>query len=303
MWADTITRDAPAALPEIDLCMRMIQERNLPGGGFAEHPGGSYRPDSTAWAILALAKQNPQSPLIDSARARLRASQSQDGRLSFAGAAGVFWPTSLAVLAWHGPEQYRQAQSRAVAFLLETTGVHRKKDNNSPIAHDTSIKGWPWTEGTHSFVEPTGLALIGLDIVGYSSHPRFQEGLKMLIDRQLPRGGWNYGNTLVYGKELLPFAYTTGMALTALSGHAPREKIDKSILFLKAQLEQCRTPLSLCWALFGLGAWNEFPPEAHAWVCETLKQKEKYGSYSTSLLSLLLLAFACQGEFKKCVQP
>jgi hypothetical protein len=107
---------------------------------------------------------------------------------------------------------------------------------------------------------------------------------------------------MVYGKELYPFLDTTGLALAAVAGHVSRENVKKSIHLLSEKVGQCRSPLSLCWALFGLGAWGEFPPQAYAWISEAMKRQEKYGPFTTSLLSLILLAFLCQGDFKNCVQ-
>jgi hypothetical protein len=178
--------------------------------------------------------------------------------------------------------------------------MHRSKDPNLPIAHDPSIIAWPWVAGSHSFVEPTSLALLALEIAGQGGHPRFQEGIKMLLDRQLPHGGWNYGNTLVYGQELYPFVDTTGIALASLAGHVPNEQVKGSIVYLRAKANQCRTPLSLAWALFGLGAWGEFPDDGMAWIVETLKKQDKYGPYRTSLLSILALAYLCCGDIRKC---
>jgi hypothetical protein len=176
-----------------------------------------------------------------------------------------------------------------------------KKVPNDPTAHDTWLKGWGWTDGTHSFIEPTSLAILALDIAGYREHPRFKEGLSLLINRQLPHGGWNYGNTLVYGKELFPFIDTTGVALAALSGHVEKGEVERSLLFLRGQVQSCRTPLSLAWALFGLGAWSEFPSEGHAWIERAFKQQEKFGIYRTSLMSILALAYLGDGNFRKCV--
>jgi hypothetical protein len=72
----------------------------------------------------------------------------------------AFWPTSLAILAWQGSPEHIGNQSRAVNFLLNISGTHFNRKLDSPVGHDTSIKGWPWVENTHSWVEPTALALI-----------------------------------------------------------------------------------------------------------------------------------------------
>jgi hypothetical protein len=287
--------------PEIDSCIKYIQMRNLAEGGFAEQTGGFYRPDSTAWAILVLRRERLASNVVDSARDRLQENQGTDGRVSMPGDQGAFWPTSLAILAWMGSKQHEEAQRRAVKFLLETNGAHWKNSPDSPFSHDTSIKGWPWTENTHSWIEPTALALIALDVAGHREHPRIQEGIQMIMDRQLSHGGWNYGNTTVYGQELHPFIDTTGVALTALAGHVTKESVMPSIQFLKEQVNLCKTPLSLGWALFGLGAWKEFPSRSLAWIGESLKRQERYGTYRTSLLSLLALASISQGDLRKCV--
>jgi hypothetical protein len=249
---------------------------------------------------LARERFNPQK--IDSARDSLAASQLSSGCVSYLQAINVFWPTSLAVLAWHGSHRHQDAQKRALSFLLETSGTHWKKDANAPIAHDTGLKGWGWTGGTHSFVEPTSMAILALDIAGYREHPRFKEGIGLLINRQLPHGGWNYGNTLVYGKELFPFIDTTGVALAALSGHVDKRDVERSLHFLRLQVQSCRTPLSLAWALFGLGSWGEFPSEGHAWIERAFKGQEKVGIYRTSLISILALAHLCNGDFRKCIE-
>lgn len=285
---------------EIDLCIKQIDERRLSSGGFSENLQGLYRPDSTAWAVLALATKEGHASSVDSGRKTLAANQLKDGRIPFPAAQDVFWPTAIAVLAWHGVGQYNEAKNRALKYMLETSGTHLPYNPRDPVAHDTSIKGWPWVRATHSFVDPTAMMLLALDITEQSGKPRFREGLNMLINRQLPHGGWNYGNTLVYGKELHPFVDTTGIALTALAGHVEKEKIRGSLRYLRAQAEQARTPLSLAWALFGLGGWGEFPSEGFAWIDETLKKQTKYGPYGTSLLSILTLAYLFRGDFRKC---
>jgi hypothetical protein len=285
---------------EINSYIESIENRQT-AGGFSEQPGGFYRPDSTAWAVLVLAHERRNPKLIQSGRDSLTASQLSSGCVFYPQANNVSWPTSLAVLAWHGSHGHQDAQKRALNFLLETSGTHWKKEPNSPIAHDTGLKGWGWTAGTHSFVEPTSLAILALDIAGYHEHPRFKEGISLLINRQLPHGGWNYGNTQVYGKELFPFIDTTGVALAALSGHVDKAEVEHSLLYLRMQAQGCNTPLSLAWALFGLGAWGEFPSEGHAWLEQAFNQQKKFGVYRTTLMSPLVLAYLCAGDFRKCV--
>lgn len=270
-----------------DLCGRSTTD-----GGFAPLAGAGSRVDATAWASLALAWTDRDPGLLEKARSRLAADQSEDGRLSIShGRPEACWPTALAILAWHrGSASHLEAQGRAVQFLLQTTGVHWPRVDGAPVAHDTAIRGWPWIERTHSWVEPTALAVMALTVAGHGDHDRVREASLMLLDRQLPKGGWNYGNTFVFGKELLPMADATGMALGALAERTPRESVAISLQVLAGQTMRSRSPLSLGWGLLGLGAWGEYPGDSLDRVLETVKKQEQFGPFDTTLLSLLVIA-------------
>ena len=275
--------------------MAEIERRILPERGLADHIGGGYRPDATAWAVLAFKACRKDAEIVQQLQARLAAEQLDDGRVCISlKHPDAFWPTSLAILAWHGSTEHTDIQSRAVNFLLNTSGRHWERKPDSPVAHDTSIKGWPWIENTHSWVEPTALALIALRTAGYEKHPRAIEAINMLLDRQLPGGGWNYGNTSVFGKELNSMPAPTGMALQALAALVPREQIEKSLTYLKTTVEKLYTPFALGWSLLGLSAWNERPTNSQALILSSLDRQKRYGPYATSLLSLLVLASICE---------
>jgi hypothetical protein len=272
--------------------LELLRQRTQPDGGFSNLAGGEYRVDATAWAILALSAAGVAKDLIGSARVSLADRQQGDGRVCIsADHPESFWPTPLAVLAWHGSPSHREPQSRAVRFLLATAGTHWEKKADSPITHDTAIRGWPWIADTHSMVEPTSLSLLALRVTGQGGHERAREAVRMLMDRRLPKGGWNYGNTLVYGQELYPQVENTGLALCALAGDVPLEEVRSSLEYLDASIQSLRTPLSLGWGILGLGAWGRRPVRARDWIMESLKRQEKYGPYDTTLLSLLVLAF------------
>jgi hypothetical protein len=272
-----------------------IERRMLPEGGLADHSGGRYRPDATAWAVLALKACNKGAGIVQKLQSRLAAEQLDDGRVCISlNHPDAFWPTSLAILAWHGSMKHAGNQSRAVNLLLHTSGRHWKRKPDSPLGHDTSIKGWSWIENTHSWVEPTALALIALRKTGCEKNPRAIEAIKLLMDRQLPEGGWNYGNIIVFGKALHSMPGPTGVALQALAGLVSREQIEKSLLYLKTAVNKLYTPFALGWSLIGLSAWNERPANSQALILSSLERQKRYGLYSTSLLSLLALASICE---------
>ncbi len=287
---------------KISSSLEELRKRVGRDGGFSGRSGEEYRPDATAWAILALDATGIRPDLVENARKRLADSQKSDGSVCVsADHPEAFWPTPLAVFAWHGSRAYREPQSRAIRFLVATTGRHFVRTPDDPVEHDASLRGWPWIAETHSMVEPTALTLLAFRITGHEDHERAREAVCMLMDRQLPKGGWNYGNTAVYGQELYPQPENTGLALCALSGLVSRMDVQRSIDYLKSRILRIRTPLSLGWGLLGLGAWGKRPVEARSWVLDSLERQKKYGPYETALLSLLFLAFQARGGFSSLI--
>jgi hypothetical protein len=287
-----------AEIPESSFHML---DRQLTSGGFCELPAAPYRTDSTAWAILAI-REDALGDAVERARSCLAKSQLKDGRVCISDDhPQAFWPTPLSALAWHGSLLHRNNQEQAIQFMLQAAGSIFEKNPNQLFAHDPSLRGWPWIENTFSWVVPTASAILALKLCGYSRHTRVQEAVRLIHDRQLPDGGWNYGNTIVYDQVLLPQPDTTGIALAALSGLVEKGAIEKSLFYLKNEVEHCRTPLSLGWAIIGLSAWQDKPPQSDTWIIESLNLQQTYGVYGTTLLSLLKCAYLSGGDFVEFV--
>jgi len=266
-----------------------LTKHALGQGGFSGPIGGRYRADATAWAAIALSAAGAREDLVESARSRLAANQSEDGRVSLSQEyPQVFWPSPLAAIAWKGSQAYHSHQSRAITFLLSTTGEHYEKKRDDPIGHDPSIKGWPWIAETHSWVEPTSFVLLALETTGSGDHVRAQEARSMLLDRQLEHGGWNYGNTRIFDQPLRPMPLSTGLALCALAGRVQREAVEKSLFYLIMSMNQIRTPLSLGWGILGLSAWGERPADVEYSVERCFQRQKVYGPYETQTLGLLV---------------
>ena len=110
----------------------------------------------------------------------------------------------------------------------------------------------------------------------------------MLLDRQLEQGGWNYGNTRVFDQQLRPMLLSTALALCALAGRVQRGNVEKGLFYLKNNMNQVRTPLSLAWGLLALSAWGERPADAEYSVKECFQRQTVYGPYETQTLGVLL---------------
>lgn len=270
-----------------------IQRRQVGAGEFRELSAGGYRADATAWASLALVLAG-EGGGVDGLE-RLQRDQHPDGRLPFQpGHVEVLWPTLVAGLGWSAHDDYSAPAQRAAEFVLSHRGqVGGKKPADPRDGHDPTLRGWPWVSGTHSWVEPTSLALMLLKQQAMTVHPYYEEGLRVLWDRQIPSGGWNFGNPFLYQTELNPFPESTGLALSALVGHSDRARVSRSIDYLRRALVGLRSPLSVSWGLLGLSAWGVRPDDAPAMIRGCLEAQARWGRYSTSLLAQLLIAVVC----------
>src|SRR4029077_10631101 len=103
---------------------------------------------------------------------------------------------------------------------------------------------------------------------GLSDHVRTRDGQRLIRDRAIRSGGWNYGNSAVFGADLRPQPATTGMALLALAGVEDFDGplVQQGCEYLEAILPTTRAPQSLCFGTLALTAWDRRPREADDWL-------------------------------------
>ena len=133
----------------------------------------------------------------------------------------AIWPTSL-VLFTLGRRQrchssFRKRSKKTAAYLLGIKGKVPETALSGEL-HDIDLKltGWPWAEGNFSWVEPTAWACLALRHFGQGSHPRVQEGMRLLLDRAMDEGGINYGNRRILGRLTEPIPGPSALMLLAL---------------------------------------------------------------------------------------
>ncbi len=246
--------------------IEMLLDSANADGGWGYRPGLRSSAEPTALVCLALKARNVAPVQWSGGLKALANLQDQGGGVKVsANVPRTYWATGLAVMAWLTATNevgrgYETNIGRGVFWLLKTRG-RCGPEAPEVLGHDTSLEGWPWVNGTHSWVEPTAYALIALQAAGSAQHPRVRMGVRLLLDRTLPDGGWNYGNTRVLDNTLRPFPATTGIVLTALAGEPRDPRIDASVAYLVEALNDLRSPMSVGWALIGLDAWNVRPPD------------------------------------------
>ena len=273
--------------------LTLLEDRYVEGVGFTYRPGGQCRPDASCWAILALEAAGGNSVVTAKAKRSLLDVQRDDGRVCVSPQhPDACWPTALAILAWHADPEYEEPRGKALRFLLN---LEQGPDEPDPyVTHDGSIKGWPWIAKTHAWTEPTAYALMALRACACMDHSRTQDAIRLLLDRQLPDGGWNFGNTFVFDRPMRPLPHTTGLSLQALAGLVSKAAVERSIAYLRSQLPNLDTPMSLAWAILGLHAWQEALPQPRERIANVLARQERLGPFDTVSLSLLLLAWHCE---------
>jgi hypothetical protein len=136
------------------------------------------------------------------------------------------------------------------------------------------------------------------------------------VDRLLPAGGCNYGNTVVLGQTLRPHVQPTGLAMLAL--HSPESqvpspksvspnptrdiglgtpdlanRIQRSLLYLRGALTPPITATSLAWGLLGLRAHGSELPNAAELIAAA---HHRVQSHDRSPHKLALLSLAAQDD-------
>ncbi len=272
-------------------CQTLKNDRDARVGAWSGHPESAPRVEPTALSALALlcGDDPPAARTIGRQAADWLASQQRaDGGLPAAlGLDASNWPTALAIILWSALELETEPRRKACRRLLDAS---RDATPAAGGRSDAAPAGWPWVDGTYTWIEPTALAIIALGREGKASHRRVIEGVGMLHDRALGKGGWNAGNKAVFGRELRPQPTATALALLALAAHGDRsDSAGKAVDYLRTALEHIRSALSLGWGLIALRAWNAYPSQADQWLEEAHELRAER-DHSPASLALLLLA-------------
>ncbi len=264
-----------------------------PAWGYQRARRASTEP--TALAAMALASHgrfDAAAPLL----ATLLAQQQADGSLGVGpGEPFPRWPTSQAIVAWTTataePQRYADAVGKALDCMQAIRGL--ALEQTEEMGHNMSLVGWPWVEGTHSWSEPTAWQVLALEANGRADDQRAREGVRLLIDRLLPGGGSNYGNTVVLGQALRPHLHPTGCVLMALAGKSDSAgKVRRSGEYLLEHLGPTTPSASLSYSILGLAAQGVFPPDAAVWLEAAHARTVARGA---APLQLALLALAAAG--------
>jgi hypothetical protein len=245
---------------------QLVIERALETGGWPYSMRGLQRAtEPTALAILACSN-----------RADILArTQNADGGWApvYLGGATRLpsgWSTSLATIAQLWADPAESGVPRALQWLCADRGIEshwlwrwKFKLADTQVAFNPDKFGWSWVPETASWVIPTAFAVIALrmalrrGLIGPEAETRVRIGSEMLLNRACPAGGWNAGNSRVFGVALEAHTDATAIALLALQGCEPNGiLITQSLAQLIGRTRGCSGVFSLAWALLALHAWR-----------------------------------------------
>lgn len=286
-----IARTALAATWVDDALSEILRLRGADGWGYRPRTEPYVEPTVLcSLALLAHRDTGPTRQQLAQSANWLSAIQQNNGAVGLSESLTYpHWPTPLALLLWTALGTHAEERRRATEWLLATKGEAIRRGPGDPIGHDTTIVGWPWVEHTHSWVEPTSMAILALRRQDLGRHSRVRDGLRLLRDRAIATGGWNYGNNVVFETTLRPRPAPTGLALLAQAGIAPKsDAIVRAIDYLLRALPSVRSGQSLGWGLLGLSAWGKRPAEADAWLEQAYAEARTRADLAPQLAYLLL---------------
>ena len=116
------------------------------------------------------------------ARQWLQGNQAADGSIALRAGSVIRDETPLGALAL-GPGPGRE---RALDHVVRYQGAN----GDDPLVN---AFGWPWTDNTHGWTEPTAWGLLALRTLRPSATDRIADAIALFEERECVGGGWNYG--------------------------------------------------------------------------------------------------------------
>src|ERR1700738_1833389 len=175
-----LASDSMEASPETifveAVCRPYLLNAQNADGGWGFHPGSQSRVESTCWALQTLVDSfSPETPQsVTRGLHFLRAAQLPDGSWPSTPEEKVgCWVTSLASWVLLADKESKKAVAAGLNWLCQdwpsdSTPWRRLLAKFSSQRHvapiNDSLRGWGWTPGTSSWVEPTSFALLVLGL-------------------------------------------------------------------------------------------------------------------------------------------
>jgi hypothetical protein len=286
-----------------EVVKRILDAQNRDGGwGFLQ--GKSSNTESTSLCLLALESLGGEQRAANIKRGLdwLIQRQRAEGNWPLGDSSpDASWTTALAIIALSRFPKYREQAVGAAHWLLKQEGrrpgvlaqlIAALAFDKNAVALNPELKGWAWASGTFSWVEPTSYALIALKkmrsyLAGTNIEERIHQGELMIYDRMCDGGGWNYGNSKVFGEALWPYPDVTAAGLIALQDHKSSQANQESLGALRRMMQESESGLALCWATICLSIYCDDTYEWKRRIKKRFQNNGFLGEMKTLALSLI----------------
>ncbi len=257
LWSDRISSLAET-----------LRSRQMKSGGWAYFDSVQESLEATCLAELALAPERHANS-SEAILFLLKSQLSDGGWPVFLGDSEGSWTTALALCTLNSTGDFTAAREKAFRWLYAERGREghwfwrwKFKTSDRNVRFDPDKYGWPWVTGSASWVIPTAFSIIAIEQFtvcnrSEESEKRIHLGVEMLLDRECVDGGWNSGNSLVYGVPLRPHVEATAIALLALQDEQRIEMVQKSLSWLRQNAASVDSVSSLAWCILTLFVYQE----------------------------------------------
>jgi hypothetical protein len=246
-----------------------LLQRRLPSGGWSFFNSEQASVEATCLAGLALGPDNSHGNAVSTVRFLKKSQLSDGGWPAFQGDSEGAWTTALALCALTVLNEISDASNKALRWLLGSRGKEghwlwrwKFKTADRNVQFDPDKYGWPWISGSASWVIPTAFSVLAIKQFTVcnrrdATEKRIRLGVDMLLDRACVGGGWNSGNSIVYGVPLPAHVEATAIALLALQDEERRPTIRMSLAWLKQKSADIESVESLAWSILSLFVYQE----------------------------------------------
>ena len=242
---------------------RILKDRQLPSGGWSFGSSQQASIEATCLSALGLGWEAPANVALAS-RFLLDSQREDGGWPAFQGDPQPSWTTALALSTLTVANDVSDARERALNWLLSERGREghwlwrwKFKTADRNVRFDPDKFGWPWCPGAGSWVIPTAFSVVAIKQFtvcnrSEASKNRIRLGVEMLLDRACVGGGWNSGNSVVYGVPLPPHVEATAVALLALQDEPRSGIVHASVDWLESRAAEINAVSSLSWCILTL---------------------------------------------------
>jgi hypothetical protein len=288
----------------LDEAIKRLSQSQNPDGGWGAVPGKQSNTESTAFVFMALRSigNSGESAAAKKAEQWLMRVQNADGSWPYgAGAKTASWCTALAIIALHESGIEVQRLMRAGDWILSQEGSKRGilaklilalSFEKKAVHLNDDLIGWSWTPESFSWVEPTSYCLLALkkiksQLSAKTVKERVDQAELMIYDRMCEGGGWNYGNSAVYGDPLWPYPDITALALIALQDRREQNQNRVSLRALSKMAETTDSGLALGWSSICLSLYGHDNSELRRRLGQRFVKTKFLGETKPIALSIL----------------